>query len=302
MQKLPVYLYTNSYSITLDLDNSRGVNNVMYQRNIIFQKGLKNKVQIQFKNSDQKPVSISNGTFFFRMFDNNNVMPFQPKQLEVLDDGVTTSTRGLALLTLMEGDTVDITPKKYTFSITALDTDGSYVPTYANTYYGVNGTAEIREDVEPFLTESFSTDAFNWDRDTPIDRQGVPQMNWWTFSSGTIEVNPALNTNVGLHTFAFYLTKFKGHIDVYGTLENTPSGQGNGNESYALLQSMPYSKNFTGVDYLNISGNYTNFKVKYVPDADGSGANWYGASIPGNPVPGQPYWPNGKIDKILFRS
>lgn len=302
MQKLPVYLYTNSYSITLDLDNSRGVNNVMYQRNIIFQKGLKNKVQIQFKNSDQKPVSISSGTFFFRMFDNNNIMPFQPKQLEVLDDGVTTSTRGLALLTLMEGDTVDITPKKYTFSITALDTDGSYVPTYANTYYGVNGTAEIREDVEPFLTESFSTDAFNWDRDTPIDRQGVPQMNWWTFSSGTIEVNPALNTNVGLHTFAFYLTKFKGHIDVYGTLENTPSGQGNGNESYALLQSIPYSKNFTGVDYLNISGNYTNFKVKYVPDADGSGANWYGASIPGNPVPGQPYWPNGKIDKILFRS
>jgi hypothetical protein len=302
MQKLPVYLYTNSYSITLDLDNSRGVNNVMYQRNIIFQKGLKNKVQIQFKNSDQKPVSISSGTFFFRMFDNNNVMPFQPRQLEVIDDGVTTSTRGLALLTLSEGDTADITPKKYTFSITALDTDGSYVPTYANTYYGVNGTAEIREDVEPFLTESFSTDAFNWDRDTPIDRQGVPQMNWWTFSSGTIEVNPALNTNVGLHTFAFYLTKFKGHIDVYGTLENTPSGQGNGNESYALLESVPYSKNFTGVDYLNISGNYTNFKVKYVPDADGSGANWYGASIPGNPVPGQPYWPNGKIDKILFRS
>jgi hypothetical protein len=302
MQKLPVYLYTNSYSITLDLDNSRGVNNVMYQRNIIFQKGLKNKVQIQFKNSDQKPVSISSGTFFFRMFDNNNVMPFQPRQLEVIDDGVTTSTRGLALLTLSEGDTADITPKKYTFSITALDTDGSYVPTYANTYYGVNGTAEIREDVEPFLTESFSTDAFNWDRDTPIDRQGVPQMNWWTFSSGTIEVNPALNTNVGLHTFAFYLTNFKGHIDVYGTLENTPSGQGNGNESYALLESVPYSKNFTGVDYLNISGNYTNFKVKYVPDADGSGANWYGASIPGNPVPGQPYWPNGKIDKILFRS
>jgi hypothetical protein len=302
MQKLPVYLYTNSYSITLDLDNSRGVNNVMYQRNIIFQKGLKNKVQIQFKNSDQKPVSISSGTFFFRMFDNNNVMPFQPKQLEVLDDGVTTSTRGLALLTLGEGDTVDVTPKKYTFSITALDTDGSYVPTYANTYYGVNGTAEIREDVEPFLTESFLTDAFNWYRDTPLDRQGMPQMNWWTFSSGTIEVNPALNTNVGLHTFAFYLTNFKGHIDVYGTLENTPSGQGNGNESYALLESIPYSKNFTGVDYLNISGNYTNFKVKYVPDADGSGANWYGAGVPGNPITGQQYWPNGKIDKILFRS
>ena len=302
MQKLPVYLYTNSYSVVLDLDNSRGVNNVMYQRNIIFQKGLKNKVQIQFKNSDQKPVSITSGTFFFRMFDNDNIMPFEPKQLAVIDDGVTTSTRGLALLTLDESDTLDITPKKYTFSITALDTDGSYVPTYANTYYGVAGTAEIREDVEPFLTQSFSTDAFNWYRDHPIDRQGITQLNWWTFASGTIEVNPALNTNVGLHTFAFYLNNFKGHVDVYGTLENSPSGLGNGNESYALLTSIPYNSNFTGVDYVNITGNYTNFKVKYVPDADASGANWYGAGVSGNPIAHQPYWPNGKIDKVLFRS
>ena len=68
MQKLPVYLYTNRYSVILDLDNNRGVNNVMYQRNLIFQKGLKNKVQIQFKNSDQKPVDISTGTFYFKMF------------------------------------------------------------------------------------------------------------------------------------------------------------------------------------------------------------------------------------------
>ena len=302
MQKLPIYLYTNSYAITLDLDNSRGVNNVMYQRNLIFQKGLKNKVQIQFKNSDQKPVPISSGTFFFRMFDHDNIMPFQPKELAVIDDGVTTSTRGLAVLTLDESDTMDLAPKTYTFSVTALGADGSYVPTYSNTYYGVNGTAEIREDVEPFLTESFSTDAFNWYRDSPLDRQGIAQFNWWTFSSGTIEANPAFNSNNGLQTFAFYLTKFKGHIDIYGTLEDTPSGQGNANESYALLQSIPYNRSFTGVDYVNLNGNYTNFKVKYIPDGDALGANWYGASVPGNPTPGQPYWPNGKLDKVLFRS
>jgi len=302
MQKLPVYLYTNLYDIILDLDNSRGVNNVMYQRNLIFQKGLKNQVQIQFKNSDQKPVPITGGTYFFRMFDNSNVMPFEPKRLDIIDDGVTTSTRGLALLTLSESDTIDVHPQTYTFSITALGADGSYVPTYSNTYYGVNGTAEIRDDVQPFLTESFSTDAFNYYRDQPIDRFGQVQYNWWTFSSGTIEADPAFNTNNGLQTFALYLDNFKGHVDIYGTLQNTPSGMGNANEQYALLKTIKYDKNFTGVDYLNLYGNFTNFKIKYVPDGDVTGSNWYGASLPGNPLTGQPYWPNGKLDKVLFRS
>jgi hypothetical protein len=301
MQKLPIYLYTNSYSVTLDLDNSRGVNNVMYQRNLIFQKGLKNKVQIQFKNSDQKPVGISTGTYYFRMFDHDNVMPFQPKLLEVIDDGATTSTRGLALLTLTESDTLDLAPKQYSFSIAALGADGSYLPTYSNTYYGVEGIAEIRNDVQPFLTEPVSVTDFNWYRDNPIDRTGQVQFQWWTFSSGKIEANPAFNSNNGLQTLAFYLNKFKGHIDVYGTLQNDPSGMGNSNEQYALVKTIKYDRAITGVDYLNFTGNFTNLKVKYIPDGDVNGLNWYGAAVPGNPVPNQPYWPNGKVDKVLYR-
>ena len=302
MQKLPVFLYTNLYSVILDLDNNRGVNNVMYQRNLIFQKGLKNRVQIQFKNSDQKPVDVSTGTFFFRMFDHSNIMPFQPKQLEIIDDGVTTSTRGLAVLTLTESDTLDIASKTYSFSITALDADGSYEPAYANTYYGVRGNAEIREDVEPFLTETPAYSQFNWFRDNPKDTDGVVQHTWWTFAGPDMPANPEFNSNNGLQTLQFYLNNFKGHIDVYGTLQNNPSGQGNGNDPYALLTSINYLDNTDGVDYVNITGNYTNLKVKYVPDADETGVNWYGASVPGNPTPSEPYWPNGKLDKVLFRS
>jgi len=302
MQKLPVYLYTNIYQVVLDLDNSRGVNNIMYQRNLIFQKGLKNKVQIQFKNSDQKPVDVSTGTFFFRMFSADNVMPFEPKQLEIIDDGVTTSTRGLAVLTLTESDTMDVMPQTYTFNISALDAEGSYTPAYSNTYYGMAGTAEIRDDVQPFLTESLAVTEFGWYRDQPKDRQGISQLNWWSFSGPSMLANPAFNSNNGLQTLQFYLNNFKGHVDVYGTLQNNPSGQGNANETYALIQTINYDKNFTGVDYVNVIGNYTNLKVKYVPDGDTLGVNWYGASIPGNPTPNQPYWPNGKIDKILFRS
>jgi hypothetical protein len=72
MQKLPVYLYPNLFVIQLDLDNTvRGINNTMYQRELKIQKGLKNKVQIQFKNSDQKNIRInrnSNNYFYLHTF------------------------------------------------------------------------------------------------------------------------------------------------------------------------------------------------------------------------------------------
>jgi hypothetical protein len=302
MQKLPVYLYTNIYHVQLDLDNSRGVNNVMYQRNLTFQKGLKNQVQLQFKNSDQKPVDISSGTFFFKMFGQDHVMPFNPKPITVIDDGVTTSTRGLAVLTLSESDLLDVPAQSFNFSIVSLDDQGSYTPTYANTYYGVNGTADIRDDVEPYLTPSIENPTFEAFRDSPKDRTGQVQHQWWTFHSGNMEANPAFNTNNGLQTLAFYLNNFKGHVDVYGTLQNSPSGTGNNNELYALLTTIDFSTKTSGVRYTNINGNFTNIKVKYIPDGDVSGQNWYGAAYPGNPTPGQPNWPNGKLDKVQLRS
>jgi hypothetical protein len=302
MQKLPVYLYTNIYHVQLDLDNSRGVNNVMYQRNLTFQKGLKNQVQLQFKNSDQKPVDISSGTFFFKMFGDDHVMPFTPKPLTVLDDGVTTSTRGLALLTLSESDLLDTPSQNFNFSIVSLDSQGNYTPTYANTYYGVKGTAEVRDDVEPYLTPSIENTTFGAFRDSPKDRTGQIQLQWWSFHSGNMEANPAFNTNNGLQTLALYLDNFKGHIDVYGTLQNSPSGSGNNNELYALLTSINLSTKTSGVRYANISGNFTNIKIKFIPDGDAQGQNWYGVGYPGNPTPGVANWPNGKLDKVLLRS
>jgi hypothetical protein len=58
MQKLPVYLYSNLIGLQLDLDNNTRIDRTMYQRELKIQKGLKNKVQIQFKNSDQKTIRI----------------------------------------------------------------------------------------------------------------------------------------------------------------------------------------------------------------------------------------------------
>ena len=59
MQNLPVYLYNYKLDITLDLDTTvKGVNQVMYQRDLKIQKGIKNQVRVQFKNSDQSKSKL----------------------------------------------------------------------------------------------------------------------------------------------------------------------------------------------------------------------------------------------------
>lgn len=90
MQSLPIYLYPNTLEVILDLDpDVLGVNRVMYQRDLKIQKGVKNKVNIQFKNSDQKRLPILNtSTYVFNMFDPSSQTLVLQKQLQILDDTV----------------------------------------------------------------------------------------------------------------------------------------------------------------------------------------------------------------------
>ena len=117
MQNLPIYLYPNSFAVILDLDTTiKGVNQVMYQRDLTIQKGIKNQVRVQFKNSDQKKIRIHNTqTFVFSMFDAINQRLIVEKNLEVLDLG-TTATKGIAVLTLNESDTLDLDRSSYQYS------------------------------------------------------------------------------------------------------------------------------------------------------------------------------------------
>ena len=88
MLNLPIYLYPNVCEVILDLDATvLGVNQIMYQRDLKIQKGVKNTVQIQFKNSDQKRLSILNsGTFVFTMFDITSQRLVLEKPIVILDD------------------------------------------------------------------------------------------------------------------------------------------------------------------------------------------------------------------------
>jgi hypothetical protein len=278
MENLPVYLYNNLLDITLDLDATvRGVNNVMYQRDLKIQKGLKNQVRIQFKNSDQKRIHISNTqTFVFSMFDAINRRLLIEKPLSILDAD-TTATRGLAMLTLTESDTVDLDRSSYQFSIKQLDTDGSYTPAYANTYYGVNGTLHILNDIFPVLQPSAEIVSFlkSFNADSQL----------FEHKSGNVYANPEFNGNTALHTAAMYMTGYRGTVLIQATLNNTPASSGR----YVTVATRTYT-GFTGIDYVNFNGVFNYIRVMHIPatkpaESDNDNPSYYGS-----------------FDKVLYRS
>jgi hypothetical protein len=278
MQNLPIYLYQNIYDVVLDLDSTvRGVNQVMYQRNLVIQKGLKNQVRIQFKNSDQKKIRVYNTqTYVFSMFDAISKRLLLEKPLEILDVN-TTSTKGLGLLTLNESDTLDLPNSNYNFSIKLLHTDGSYVPTYSNTYYGVSGTLELTDDVMPIPKDIIEVSTFNkvFNGDT----------NLYEHFSGSIYANPEFNGNSGLHTLAIYLTAFRGTVYIQSTLDNNP-GVGT---SWTTEYSKVFSQ-FTGIEYVNLNGVFSFLRIKFIPAKAPAGLD--------NDDPS--YF--GSFDKVLYRS
>lgn len=277
MQNLPIYLYSNTLDVILDLDPTvRGVNQVMYQRDLTIQKGIKNQVRIQFKNSDQKRVSISNTqTFVFSMFDAIDQRQIIEKSLTVLE--VSTATKGLALLTLSESDTVDLTRTSYKYTVKLQDTDGTYLPTYANTYYGVAGTLHVQQDAFPVLQPSQEVTSFLRSYNDAIFK--------YEHKSGNIYSYPEYNSNTALHTAAIYMTGFKGTVYVQGTLSNSPDSSG----KYFTIDTRIYN-GFTGIDYVNFNGIYTYVRFMYVP-----------ATAPAESNNDNPAF-YGSLDKVLYRS
>lgn len=282
--KIPVYLYPNQYAVILDLDDNNRINRVMYQREIKLQKGLKNKIQFQFKNSDQKLLNISTSSFVFVLFDSTAQRNIVEKEITILDTGSTATTyasKGLGELVLTESELDNLESTNYKFLIKAVDTDGSYIPTYANTYYDVAGAIELKHDIYPVLIPSQEVTNFSMYYNADQDAQR------YEYYTGNLNAHPEFNSNAALHTVAAYMTAYRGTVIVEGTLENSPMTFGH----YATISTNTYN-GFTGIDYYNFNGVFSKIRVRYIPSKN-----------PANQLNGNSEIAyRGNVDKVLYRS
>lgn len=280
--KLPVYLYPNIYEVVLDLDDNNRIIRVMYQRNLKLQKGVKNTIQLQFKNSDQKFLNISTGSFIFTVFDAINQRNMIEKSVNILDVGSTATiyaTKGLGQVVLTESDLDLLESTYYKIGVKSIDEGGSFSPAYVNTYYDVAGTAEVRHDLYPTLMPSQEVTSFQTYYNADIAYQR------YEYYSGNLPANPQFKSNTALHTVAVYMTNYRGQVLIEGTLENSPMSFGN----YAIISTKTYT-GFTGIDYTNFNGIFSKVRIRYIPEK--------------NPITQEndDVVYAGTVDKVLYRS
>ena len=265
MQTVSRYLLNNVVNVYQN--GYHGRNSKVYDRQIKLYKGVSNPLTFTFKNEDQKAQDVTSRTFEFNLIDSESKKSVLTRNLTILDDGSTFSTKGTASITITEGDLLGLNAKFYTYSIRQINSDASKTVTFADTAYNSAGTVELVDGAYPDLIDSEIISSFT-SSTGPL-----------TKTSSAIEAYPGNNNNKALHTIAVYTTGFSGSLRIQGTMDLNPT-----DSSYFTItadgQSSPLTfSNSTGVTYYNFIGVYQNIRFSWGNDS-------------GN---------TGTIDKILYR-
>ena len=265
MQTVSRYLLNNL--VIVGITGYHGRNPVVYDRRIKLYKGVSNPISFTFKNEDQKAQDITAKTFEFNLIDSETKQSVVTRNLTILDDGSTITTKGTASVTVTEGDLLTLDAKFYNYAIREVAANNTRTVTFADSFYNAAGTIEVLDGAYPDFLDS--TEVNNFTSTTgPLDN-----------TSGAIDANPGINNNVALHTIAVYTKSFSGSLRIQGTMVSTPSDTDYFNIT-ATGESSPIAfSSSTAVSYYNFTGVYENVRFSWSNDS-------------GN---------TGRIDKILYR-
>ena len=205
MQTVSRYLLSNV--VIVYINGYHGRNSKVYDRQLKLYKGVSNPITFTFKNEDQKSQFVDSRTFEFNLIDTETNRSVLTRNLNIVDDGSSTSTKGQASVTLTEGDLLQLDAKFYNYSVREVATDGSRTVTFADTAYNSAGTAEVLAGGYPQFRESESI--VNFTRSV------------LTSTSSAIEARPSINNNSALHTIAVYPVNFAGTLTIQGTMVTT---------------------------------------------------------------------------------
>ncbi len=248
-----VIVYTSGY---------HGRNSTVYDRRIKLYKGVSNPLSFTFKNEDQKAQDITAKTYEFNLIDSETKQSVVTRNLTILDDGSTITTKGTASVTVTEGDLLTLDAKFYNYAIREVAADNTRTVTFADSFYNAAGTVEVLDGAYPDMIDSTEINSFT-STTGPL-----------TYTSSAYEANPGANNNVALHTIAIYQKSFVGTLRIQGTMVSTP-----GDADYFDVATISFVSNSDPVTYYNFNGVYENVRFSW----GNTGGN------------------TGRVDKILYR-
>ena len=217
MNVINTYLYTQNL-VAVTTDERVGNTMTMYfTPNVKIYRGVDQTVRIQFKNRDNKAVSILGKTATLTLVDKEVGTTLLQKTVESVD-----GQKGVGRVRFLESDLLNLDAKYYNFGIRITDGEGETNPAYADDNYGADGVLELDEGVFPLFTASTTEDFDSGD------------------TGDAIYLNPYINRNDATHTAQVYFTSaFTGTLKVQVSL--SPQTQGLNADDWTTLKTITYT-------------------------------------------------------------
>lgn len=156
MYSTSVYYYIPRHNVVLSQGSSARRYDTVYAKNLTLHKGVKNKLQFQFLNQDQKPINLTGSEVKFRLISDDGNKILITKLLSTSPTDGALPLTGIAVLTVNELELAIVNSQlaKYSLEIINTGTTGSGYPIYTDDHSGARGTVQIVNSVIPNLMPS----------------------------------------------------------------------------------------------------------------------------------------------------
>ena len=262
MQKISSYLYSNRISVVADLASYPVEWTSVYQRNIKIYKGMKNTVEFDIRNADQKRININSYNLKCLIMDTFN------KEVLTVDVDPVPNTVGLATMTIYAQDIGYISPQFLKYTLYILGENEHKSPLYGDTQFGIGSIIELKSGVVPELPDPQIIDNFVY-----LIDDTTPGNYVYTYVSDSVEVNPRNDIN-DQHSIKleFWPDTFNATVTIQITNDVVVSAatEWNDLETFNITSSTDrVTKTYNEItDYSN---NIGWLRIKYIPDTGNTG-------------------------------
>ena len=228
MINVNMYQYERDIEIAcLDGDNTSTMTNYlgnmpMYDGTHKLHKGIDNTLRFKIKDTDRKPIDLTNKTIVWKMYDRESRENVLFKYLTV-----TNATKGMASLVIQTADTIMLPQGFYQFAMYTVE-NGVEQIIYTDTYDNAKGAIEVIDDVYPEFEPSQVCENF--------------------FDDGNYFISTAFNGSGG--TGYFYAISCQHILDVTSTSTHKVKFQFEASHPADLSGNSNYTD--TGVSFLRL--------------------------------------------------
>ncbi len=265
-----VYLY-RYYHAVLFKDNvfcTLKDNGPMHRRKILIHKGVDNDVHFRALGPDNRPVKIaSDELIYVRLVD-----PASRKLVLEKLCQIAVTTVGIFHVTLNSGDLASLDPGILELSLIRTEPFvanqvGTYIekPIYTDYVGNMVMEVEITEQAMKNPAPAVTISPVDWF--PAIAVINGERVN--AYYSSSIPAGRVLNHKEAVHSFSTYTHNFTGVLEIWGTLEESPSAQLDEQRWFKIYPStmsvdIEYT-GFTGTQAWTFAANFMWLKFRYIP-------------------------------------